>query len=201
MSSVILPTSTPLAIPHVEMSSMVPMYHYWHWKWFHFALHQFLCPCFHAFLFPLHSWTWGFSFHNFVFLLKSISWWVCFNLLSIFQCCLHLPLSSKTLVGGFYGFSFWCRNRCWKIFANTKVDWQVFFLSPLFSLTYLYHRSNSLQSCTQKGRLVSHYHDAWTVSDLLTYPLRSSTYPFAHTPKTFIINCLLMTYSLSLCPK
>jgi succinate dehydrogenase hydrophobic anchor subunit len=49
-----------------------------------------------------------------------------------------------TLVGGFYGFSFWCTNRYWKIFVNTEANWHVSFLSPLFSLTYLYHRSNSL---------------------------------------------------------
>jgi hypothetical protein len=34
--------------------------------------------------------------------------------------------------------------RYWKIFTNTKVDWQVSFLSPLFSLTHLYHQSGSL---------------------------------------------------------
>jgi len=28
-----------------------------------------------------------------------------------------------TLAGGFYGLSFWCTNKYWKIFANTKVDW------------------------------------------------------------------------------
>jgi hypothetical protein len=49
-----------------------------------------------------------------------------------------------TLVGGFYGFSFWCTNKYWKIFISTNVDWQVSFISPLFSLTYLYHWSNSL---------------------------------------------------------
>jgi len=49
-----------------------------------------------------------------------------------------------TLVGGFYGFSFWCTNKYCKIFANTNADLQVSFLSPLFSLTYLYHISNSL---------------------------------------------------------
>jgi hypothetical protein len=27
-----------------------------------------------------------------------------------------------TLVGGFYGFSFWCTNIYWKIFTNTNVD-------------------------------------------------------------------------------
>jgi hypothetical protein len=48
------------------------------------------------------------------------------------------------LASGFYGFSFQCTNKYWMIFANTKAYWQVSFLSPLFSLTYLYHRSNSL---------------------------------------------------------
>jgi hypothetical protein len=48
------------------------------------------------------------------------------------------------LVGGFYIFSFWCANRYWKIFVDTKANWQVLFLSPLLSLTYLYHRSSSL---------------------------------------------------------
>ncbi len=44
-----------------------------------------------------------------------------------------------TLAGGLCGFSFWYTNIYWKIFANTKADWQVSFLTPLFSLTYLYH--------------------------------------------------------------
>jgi len=44
-----------------------------------------------------------------------------------------------TLATGFCGFSFWCTNRYWKTFANIKVDWHASFLSPLFSLTYLYH--------------------------------------------------------------
>jgi hypothetical protein len=48
------------------------------------------------------------------------------------------------LVGGLCGFPFWCTNRYRKFFANTKVDWQVFFLSPLFSYTYVYHQSSSL---------------------------------------------------------
>jgi hypothetical protein len=30
------------------------------------------------------------------------------------------------------------------IFANTKANWQVSFLSSLFSLTYVYRQSNSL---------------------------------------------------------
>jgi hypothetical protein len=29
----------------------------------------------------------------------------------------------KILVGGLSGFSFWCTNEYWKIFANTDVDW------------------------------------------------------------------------------
>jgi hypothetical protein len=45
----------------------------------------------------------------------------------------------STLVGGFYEFSFLCTNKYRKIFANTKADWQVSFLSPLLSLAYLYH--------------------------------------------------------------
>jgi len=49
-----------------------------------------------------------------------------------------------TLVGGLCGFSFWCTNEYRKIFANTKVDWLVSFLSPLFSFTYLYHQFSSL---------------------------------------------------------
>jgi len=28
-----------------------------------------------------------------------------------------------TLVGGFCEFSFWCTNKYWKIFANTKANW------------------------------------------------------------------------------
>jgi hypothetical protein len=35
----------------------------------------------------------------------------------------------------------------------------------------------------------------------LTYPFGSSTYPSIHTPKTSIISCLLITYTLSLCLK
>jgi hypothetical protein len=42
------------------------------------------------------------------------------------------------------GFSLWCTNKYWKIFSNTKANWHVSFISPLVSLTYLYHRSNSL---------------------------------------------------------
>jgi hypothetical protein len=49
-----------------------------------------------------------------------------------------------TLASGFCGLSFWCTNKYWKIFANTKANWQVTFISPLFSLTYLYYLSNSL---------------------------------------------------------
>ncbi len=49
-----------------------------------------------------------------------------------------------TLACGFYGFSFWWTNKYLTIFASIKVDWHVSFLSPLFSLTYLYHWSNSL---------------------------------------------------------
>jgi hypothetical protein len=49
-----------------------------------------------------------------------------------------------SLVGGFYGFSFWCTNRYQKIFSNTNANWQVYLLSPLLSLTYFDHRSNSL---------------------------------------------------------
>jgi hypothetical protein len=48
------------------------------------------------------------------------------------------------LANGFGGISFWCTNRYSNFFANTKANWHVFFLSPLFSLTYLYHRSYSL---------------------------------------------------------
>jgi hypothetical protein len=48
------------------------------------------------------------------------------------------------LVGKFCGFTFWCTNIYWMIFADTNVDWQVSFLSPLFSLAYLYHLSSSL---------------------------------------------------------
>jgi len=49
-----------------------------------------------------------------------------------------------TLASGFCGLSFWCTNKYWKIFANTKANWHIYFLSPLLSLTYLYHLSNSL---------------------------------------------------------
>jgi hypothetical protein len=44
-----------------------------------------------------------------------------------------------TLACGFYGFSFWWINKYFKIFANIRVNRHVSFLSPLFSLTYLYH--------------------------------------------------------------
>jgi hypothetical protein len=44
----------------------------------------------------------------------------------------------------FYGLSFLCTNKYWKIFANTKANWQISFWSPLFSSIYLYHLSNSL---------------------------------------------------------
>jgi hypothetical protein len=50
----------------------------------------------------------------------------------------------KTLVSGFCGLSFWCTNIYWKIFANTKANWWVSFLFPLFSLTYSYHLCSSL---------------------------------------------------------
>jgi hypothetical protein len=43
--------------------------------------------------------------------------------------------------------------------------------------------------------------NAWTASDLLTCPFNSSTYLYAHNPKTTTISCLLITYTLSLCPK
>ncbi len=43
--------------------------------------------------------------------------------------------------------------------------------------------------------------NAWIASDLLTYHFGFSTYLFAHTPKTSTINCLLIRYTLSLCPK
>jgi hypothetical protein len=49
-----------------------------------------------------------------------------------------------TLACGFFGFSFWWTNRYLNIFTNIRVDWHVSFLSPLLSLTYLYHRSSSL---------------------------------------------------------
>jgi hypothetical protein len=48
------------------------------------------------------------------------------------------------LANGFCGLSFWCINKYWKILSNTKANWHVYFLSPLFSLTYLYHLSRSL---------------------------------------------------------
>ncbi len=32
-------------------------------------------------------------------------------------------LDLLTLVAGLCGLSFWCTNRYWKIFANTKADW------------------------------------------------------------------------------
>jgi hypothetical protein len=40
--------------------------------------------------------------------------------------------------------------------------------------------------------------NAWTPSDLLTYPFDSSTYPSTHIRKTSTISCLLITYTLSL---
>jgi hypothetical protein len=48
------------------------------------------------------------------------------------------------LAGGLCGFSFWCTNRYWNFFTNTKANWHVYFISPLFSLTYLYHWSSPL---------------------------------------------------------
>ncbi len=59
-----------------------------------------------------------------------------------------------TLVCGFYGLFFCGNNIYLKIFARIMVDWHVSFLSPLFSLTYLYDRSNLLHKllniiCTQ----------------------------------------------------
>jgi hypothetical protein len=50
----------------------------------------------------------------------------------------------KTLANGFCGFSFWCTNKYWNIFTNSNSDWHVSFLSPLLSLTYLYHWFSSL---------------------------------------------------------
>jgi len=43
--------------------------------------------------------------------------------------------------------------------------------------------------------------NGWTTNDLLTYPFGFSTHLSTHTPKTSIISCLLITYTLSLCPK
>jgi len=43
-------------------------------------------------------------------------------------------------------------------------------------------------------------YNAWTLNDL-PYPFSFLTYPSAHTSKTSIISCLLITYTLSLCPK
>ncbi len=86
------------------------LYHYWHFRWFHLAFHHFFCPYFYAFLFPLHSWAWGSSFLNFVIHLKNTYWRMCYNLLSIFQCCLHLLPSSFNLGRCLSWFSFWCIN-------------------------------------------------------------------------------------------
>ncbi len=43
--------------------------------------------------------------------------------------------------------------------------------------------------------------NAWTASDLLTCPFGSSIYPSTHILKTSTISYLLITYTLSLCPK
>ncbi len=50
MWSMVPPTSTPLVASLVELSSLVfsslssCMYHYWHYRWFHFAPHHFFMP-------------------------------------------------------------------------------------------------------------------------------------------------------------
>jgi hypothetical protein len=101
-----------------------------------------LCPYICALLFFLHSWAWGSSL-TFFFLLRTLGKFATtFFLLSNVVYISSLVL--LTSVNGFCGFSFWCTNKCRKIFANIKANWHVSFLSPLLSLTYLYHRSSSL---------------------------------------------------------
>ncbi len=115
-------------------------YHRWHYRWFHFAPHHFLCLYIYDLLFPLHFWTWSSFFFNYVFPLKNIflgEFVVTFFLFFSVICISSLVL--LTLASRLCEFSFSCTNKYWKIFANTTPNWQVFFLSPLLSLTYLYH--------------------------------------------------------------
>jgi hypothetical protein len=79
----------------------------------------------------------------FFFLRKFLKYFVTtFLLLCNITCISSLFL--LTLACGFYGLSFWWTNKYLQIFASIKANWQVSFVSPLFSLTYLYHQSSSL---------------------------------------------------------
>jgi hypothetical protein len=56
-------------------------------------------------------------------------------------------------------------------FANTKVDWQVSLLSPLFSLTYLYHLSNSLHKLLNIIYGQSTFYPFSTFTNVITFLL------------------------------
>jgi hypothetical protein len=118
---------------------LICMYHYWHFRWFHSTPHHFLKSVLSCSFFTLElevppSST-LFFFLRTLFRKSATTFFLFSSVVYISSWVL------LTLGGGFYGLSFWCTNTYWKIFANTNVDWHV---SPLFSLTYLYHLSNWL---------------------------------------------------------
>jgi hypothetical protein len=100
------------------------LYHWWHYPnhyWycirFHSTPHHFLCPQIYAFLFLLHSWTWGSSILNSVLPLSIIVFFLFSSVVYISS------LVFLTLAGALCGLSFWCTNKYWKFFANIKAYW------------------------------------------------------------------------------
>jgi hypothetical protein len=72
--------------------------------------------------------------------------------------------------------------------TNIKATYLIEYSKPkLFAFHWFIGKfvGTSLQLCND-----------WITNDLLTYPFSSSTYLFAHTPKTSMIDCLLITYTL-----
>ncbi len=103
----------------------------------HLFMHRFV---FHPFSFL----SLNLLLPQFVLPLKSTSWRVWCNLLSIYQCCLHLLPTYFNLGQWFLWILLLMHKHIFKDFCQYQGKLIGIFLIPLLSWTYLYHRSNSL---------------------------------------------------------
>jgi len=155
----------------------------------------------------INFWTLAFTFsYSFLFLdleatpssipLENTPWRLRYNFSLVFQCCLNF-LSSSFDLGLCILWIFISVDK--QIFKNLcqNEGWLICVLLVSFNLLDIFVPPIQLITQTIVHNLHPQPYRTCNVIILLTCPFESSTYPSTQNPKTFIINYLLITYTLS----
>jgi len=166
------------------------------YRWCHSPFHHFLNPCIYVLLFFFILWSWGYTFLKSILPLENTPWRLCYNFSFVFQCCLNI-LSSSFDLGLWFLWIFLLVDK--QIFKNLCQDegWLTHVLIVSFNLLDIFVPSIQLITQTIVHNLHPQPYRACNVIILLTCPFGSSTYLSTQNLKTFIINYLHITYTLS----